>query len=115
MRSTTCTYCNTFYGSSSHAGRGPMGTGRWPCGPFTKPHASAPRLQLNVANAVRAHLVTRACECPLGEAGLTLHVTDVGSDVKLTSEGLNYSVAGLAELLEATLPARFGGGVGDYQ
>ena len=51
----------------------------------------------------------------LEEAGLTAHVHRVGSYEKLTSEGLAYSHESLLELLETTLPERFGGATGDYQ
>jgi hypothetical protein len=47
--------------------------------------------------------------------GLTLHIHHVRSYEKLTSEGLNYSVDDLTEIIESRLPAAFGGGPCDYQ
>jgi len=82
---------------------------------FTTLYPSAARLQLNVSNGDRATLFERDCGCALQLAGLSLHVHDVGSFEKLTSEGLSYSYDALFELLETTLPDAFGGGAGDYQ
>jgi hypothetical protein len=82
---------------------------------FTTLYPSATRLQLNVSNGDRAVLSQRDCGCALQQAGLTLHVHDVGSFEKLTSEGLAYSYDALFELLETTLPDAFGGHGGDYQ
>ncbi len=82
---------------------------------FTTLYPTAAKLQLNVSNGDHAVLSERACGCALHEAGLTLHVHNVGSFEKLTSEGLAYSYDDLFELLETTLPDAFGGGTGDYQ
>lgn len=82
---------------------------------FTTLYPSASRLQINASNGDFATLATRDCGCGLHAAGLTLHVHDVGSFEKLTGEGLAYSRDDLFELLETTLPDRFGGGPGDYQ
>ena len=82
---------------------------------FTTLYPSAARVQLNVSNGDRATLSERDCGCALQRAGLSVHVHDVGSFEKLTSEGLAYSYDALYELLETTLPDAFGGGPGDYQ
>ncbi len=82
---------------------------------FTTLSASASRLQMNVANGDEAQLERRACGCALGDAGLTLHVRQVRSYEHFTGEGLNYAFGTLSELVETTLPAEFGGGIGDYQ
>jgi hypothetical protein len=47
--------------------------------------------------------------------GLGTHLMDVRSWEKLTSEGVTFMGSGLYHLLEEALPARFGGGPGDYQ
>jgi hypothetical protein len=47
--------------------------------------------------------------------GLTTHVRNVRSYEKLTSNGVMFMGSMLHELLEETLPARFGGGPLDYQ
>lgn len=82
---------------------------------FTTLYPSATRLQLNVANGDHAVLSERRCGCALEEAGLSLHVHEVRSHEKLTSEGLAYSRDDLFDLLESHLPGEFGGAVGDYQ
>jgi hypothetical protein len=60
-------------------------------------------------------LTRRRCGCLLDALGLDLHVHDIRSYEKLTSEGMNFYGADLIRLVEETLPSRFGGGPGDYQ
>lgn len=78
-------------------------------------HAEAPRMLLNVANGDYATFEERNCGCELERAGLALHLYDIRSFEKLTSEGMNYFYGDLFELLERVFPAEFGGGPGDYQ
>jgi hypothetical protein len=47
--------------------------------------------------------------------GYTLHLSDIRSWEKLTSEGMNFLGSDLLELVEEVLPARFGGSPTDYQ
>ncbi len=82
---------------------------------FTTLYLCAARLRINVSNGDFATLTRRECGCELEAAGLDLHVHDVGSYEKLTSEGLAYSRDQLFDVLETRLPERFGGGPGDYQ
>lgn len=82
---------------------------------FTTLYPSAAQLEINVANGDHAVLSERNCGCPMHEAGLTLHAHHVGSFEKFTSEGLAFPFDDLYELLDTTLPDKFGGGVGDYQ
>lgn len=82
---------------------------------LTTLHPGAPRLLFNVENGDYATLTTSNCGCPLQQVGFTQHVHTVRSFEKLTSEGMNYFGTDLAELVENTLPAEFGGGPGDYQ
>jgi hypothetical protein len=82
---------------------------------FTTLYACAPILQLNVANGDYATLARRDCRCFLEEAGLGLHLYDLRSYEKFTSEGMNYFYGDLYELLERIFPSEFGGGPGDYQ
>ncbi len=72
-------------------------------------------LRLNTENGDYATLERRSCGCALGEAGMTQIVHHVGSHEKFTSEGLNYDFSQLFDFVEVSLPAQFGGGVGDYQ
>ncbi|HEX2385792.1 MAG TPA: hypothetical protein VHL99_04470 [Candidatus Binatia bacterium] len=82
---------------------------------FTSLQPLSPRFFLNVENGDYATLAQRDCGCPLEKAGLTLHISDVRSFEKFTSEGMNYFYGDLFELFERILPAEFGGGPGDYQ
>lgn len=72
-------------------------------------------LRLNTENGDYATLERRACGCPLGEVGMTHLIHHVGSHEKFTSEGLNYDFSQLFDFVEVSLPAEFGGSVGDYQ
>lgn len=82
---------------------------------LTTLHASTPILQLNVANGDYAEIGKRACDCALEKSGFSLHLWNLRSYEKFTSEGMNYFYGDLFELLEKQLPAEFGGGAGDYQ
>jgi hypothetical protein len=93
----------------------------FPTGPPIHPilcttvHPLAPRLLINVANGDYGLFERRTCGCPLGEAGLTLHLHRIRSFEKLTSEGMTYPFLDLYEVIERILPGEFGGGPGDYQ
>jgi hypothetical protein len=76
---------------------------------------SCPKLMLNVEVDDYGHVEQRACGCAIGELGLTLHLSDIRSYDKLTTEGMNFSADDLVTLIEAVLPARFGGSPADYQ
>ncbi len=83
---------------------------------LTTLHPSAgSRFLLNVANGDYAELARRSCGCALEKSGLTLHVHEIRSYEKFTSEGMNYFYGDLYEFFERTLPAEFGGAAGDYQ
>jgi hypothetical protein len=76
---------------------------------------TAPKLMLNVESGDYAVLEERACGCLWEQMGFTTHIRDVRSYEKLTSEGVMFMGSMLYELIEETLPARFGGGPLDYQ
>jgi hypothetical protein len=78
-------------------------------------HPSVPRLLFNVENGDYGCLTERNCGCALEEVGLSLHLHQIRSFEKLTSEGMNYFYCEFFELMEEVLPAEFGGGPGDYQ
>jgi hypothetical protein len=82
---------------------------------FTSLLPSDPRLLLNVENGDYGILEERHCGCAMERAGLTLHLHDIRSYEKFTSEGMNYFYGDLFEIFEKRLPAEFGGGPGDYQ
>jgi hypothetical protein len=82
---------------------------------LTTLYSSTPSLQLNVANGDYAELQERDCGCALEKVGFSLHLHDLRSYEKFTSEGMNYFYGDLFELFEKQLPSEFGGGPGDYQ
>jgi hypothetical protein len=82
---------------------------------FTTVDRRADRLLLNVANGDYGVLEQRSCGCALEKAGLMLHLRHIRSYEKFTGEGMNYFYGDLLSFVEATLPAEFGGGPGDFQ
>jgi hypothetical protein len=82
---------------------------------FTTIHPLAPRFLINVSNGDYGVLERRSCGCPLGDAGLTLHIHHIRSFEKLTSEGMTYAFVDLYDVMDRILPEEFGGGPGDYQ
>jgi hypothetical protein len=82
---------------------------------FTTVHPLAPRILINASNGDYGVLERKSCGCPLGEAGLTLHIHRIRSFEKLTSEGMTYAFVDLYDVMDRILPEEFGGGPGDYQ
>lgn len=76
---------------------------------------SSSKLMINVESDDYAVLEERECGCPLGELGMSLHMRDIRSYEKLTSEGNHFLGADLFSLVDEVLPARCGGRPGDYQ
>ncbi len=76
---------------------------------------SSPKVLLNTETDDYGTLEERSCGCPVGEAGLTLHIHGIRSFEKLSSEGMSFLGSDVLALVEQILPARFGGGPLDYQ
>ncbi len=74
-----------------------------------------PKLMLNVESDDYGTLTRRSCGCLLDELGYDLHLHEIRSWEKLTSEGMNFLGADIVRLVEQVLPGRFGGGPTDYQ
>jgi len=55
------------------------------------------------------------CGCPLTALGWTTRLRSILSFEKLTGEGMTFHDTDVVRILDETLPARFGGGPGDYQ
>ena len=55
------------------------------------------------------------CGCPLQQMGFTQQLDDIFSFGKLTGQGVTLVGSSIVELIETTLPARFGGVATDYQ
>ena len=82
---------------------------------LTSIQPDCPRLLLNADTGDYATISTRSCDCLMGRLGLNTHLHGIRSYEKLTSEGITFAGSRLYELVEEVLPARFGGGVNDYQ
>jgi hypothetical protein len=82
---------------------------------FTSLRPANPLLLLNVSLGDQAVLESRRCGCPLEQLGWTTHLHQVRSFEKLTAEGMAFLDAQVVQILEETLPARFGGGPTHYQ
>ena len=76
---------------------------------------TAPLILINASTGDRAARSKRACGCPLERLGWTTHLCGIRSFEKLTAGGMTFLDAHVVQVLEETLPARFGGGPTDYQ
>jgi hypothetical protein len=86
-----------------------------PVNVYTTLHGATPKLMLNVESDDYGLLARRSCGCLLDEVGYDLHIQDIRSWEKLTSEGMNFLGTDLLKLVEEVLPGRFGGNPTDYQ
>jgi hypothetical protein len=75
----------------------------------------ASRILINVGIDDCAVIEKSQCDCAYQRIGYTMRARDIFSYGKVTSQGITIWAADLVELLEAVLPARFGGAPGDYQ
>lgn len=82
---------------------------------FTTLLPDARKILMNMESGDYATMTTRRCGCPLDAAGWTEHLVNIRSFEKLNAEGRLFFGSELIELLEETLPGRFGGEPTDYQ
>jgi hypothetical protein len=82
---------------------------------FTSLRPTAPMLLINASLGDQGRLDERSCGCPLGTVGWTRHVQEIRSFEKLNAGGVTFLDLDVATVLDAVLPARFGGGPADYQ
>jgi hypothetical protein len=82
---------------------------------YTSLLASSSKIMLNVESGDYGTISERECGCLWQQLGFRTHLAGVRSYEKLTSEGVMFMGTMLYDLLEHTLPARFGGSVADYQ
>ncbi len=75
----------------------------------------APKVMLNVETDDFGIVEERHCGCELESHGYTTHLREVRSYSKLTGEGVTLIGDVMVDILETTLPARFGGTTFDYQ
>ncbi len=82
---------------------------------FTSLMPTAPIVLLNVSMGDLARIERRSCGCPLEKLGWGTHMHSIRSSEKLTCGGMNFIDSEIIRVLDEILPARFGGGPGDYQ
>ena len=76
---------------------------------------TAPLILLNVSMGDVGILEPATCACPLAALGWATRLRSVLSVEKLTAEGMTFHDTDVIRILDEILPARFGGGPGDYQ
>jgi hypothetical protein len=76
---------------------------------------SAPFVLLNVCLGDEGVLASRRCGCAFEARGWDLHLHTIRSFEKLTGAGMTLLDADVVRILDAVLPARFGGTGADYQ
>jgi len=82
---------------------------------FTSVMDRPSRVLLNVESGDYGVLETRECGCELGALGWKQHLHSIRSFDKLTGWGMTFVGTDLVHIVEAVLPARFGGASTDYQ
>lgn len=82
---------------------------------ITSVHPDSYKFLLNVETGDEAVIGERRCGCLWEEYGLTRHISMVRSYEKLTLEGMTFMTGDIFNLVEETLPGRFGGTPADYQ
>lgn len=76
---------------------------------------TAPKVMLNYQSDDYGVVETRSCGCELESYGYTTHIRKIHSYSKLLGEGVTLIGNELVQVIEHTLPARFGGSILDYQ
>jgi hypothetical protein len=82
---------------------------------MTSLRPAAPFILLNTSMGDQAQVTQRTCGCPIEGLGFRTHLHSIRSFEKLTAGGMTFFDTDVIRVLEETLPARFGGGPGDYQ
>jgi hypothetical protein len=82
---------------------------------FTSLRAESAKVLLNVETDDYGEIHQRSCGCAFEKAGYDVHLSNVYSFGKLTSEGVSLVGTHVQEILEEDLPSLFGGSPLDYQ
>ncbi len=98
-----------------HRRETPFGGGTVDAFLFTSVMDRPSRVLLNVESGDYGVLETRECGCELGTLGWRQHLHSIRSFDKLTGWGMTFVGTNLVHIVEAVLPARFGGASTDYQ
>jgi hypothetical protein len=75
----------------------------------------SPKILLNVEIGDYGLISSRECGCKLEAYGFSDHLLNIKSFVKVTSEGMTFSVRDFTRIVEEILPVTFGGSSSDYQ
>lgn len=76
---------------------------------------SCPKLMLNVESGDYGNLEKRTCGCLWEKAGFPMHMSNIRSYEKLTTEGMHFLGSEIYFLIENTLPQKYGGCSTNYQ
>jgi len=98
-----------------HRRETPFGGGPVDAFLFTSVMDRPSRVLLNVESGDYGVLETRECGCELGALGWKQHLHSIRSFDKLTGWGMTFVGTNLVHIVEAVLPARFGGASTDYR
>jgi len=82
---------------------------------FTTLLPYAPHVLVHVEMDDAGRIEPCECDCEFARMGYTHALFDIFSFGKLTGSGMTLAGTDVVRLLETELPARFGGGPGDYQ
>jgi hypothetical protein len=82
---------------------------------FTNLRPAGPTVLINAEIGDSAVIETGGVEGPAAAYGYDVRLHTIRSFRKVTVWGVTFAVADLEGIIEETLPARFGGAVGDYQ
>lgn len=82
---------------------------------FTSLHPYAATILINVEMDDAGILSPAKCSCSLRKMGFTQQIDNIYSYGKLTGQGTTLLGSELLQILEVTLPERFGGAPGDFQ
>jgi hypothetical protein len=82
---------------------------------YTSIGRSTAKVMLNTESGDYGRLEERRCGCLMEELGFTLHLSEIRSYEKVTSESVTFLGSELYRLVEEVLPSRFGGSMTDYQ
>ena len=82
---------------------------------FTTLLPSSPRVLINAEMDDSGAIEPARCDCVYTAAGFTTRIRGISSFGKLTGQGMTLMGGDMVRLLEEVLPARLGGGPGDYQ
>ena len=82
---------------------------------FTNLLQSSPKILLNVETGDYGVIGSRKCGCVFERFGFHIHLHNIRSFGKFTSEGMNLAGDYLMKMVEETLPLKYGGLPTDYQ